>query len=143
MSTPTTTDEYVIEQTQKFGLKLTPLSCDVDAQNNQTVATGIGVYELQSDKFSGKNRVMPDLSKPVEGNLELSSDCGTVELECNITLEEVKEQVIDYINKHERFLTSDIIFDLCIDPDLVIEALEALEAEKKVESRDIQTSSKQ
>ena len=45
----------------------------------------------------------------------------------------------NYVKSHPRCLTSDIIFDLKLDPDLVLEILSKLEKAKKVRGESIES----
>ena len=45
---------------------------------------------------------------------------------------EARKLILDYIEANNRCLTSDIIFDLALDPDLVLRVLSELEKEGKV-----------
>jgi hypothetical protein len=50
----------------------------------------------------------------------------------NVPLEEATSMVEKYIEDHSGCLTSDIVFDLKLDLDLVLKSLRELEHEKKV-----------
>jgi DNA-binding MarR family transcriptional regulator len=50
-------------------------------------------------------------------------------------LEEVKKEIMAYLLTHEHARTSDIVFDLGIDPELVVEALNSLEAAGEIEGK--------
>ncbi|MCL2134262.1 MAG: hypothetical protein FWH37_01735 [Candidatus Bathyarchaeota archaeon] len=58
------------------------------------------------------------------------------------TFEEVKTQVLKYIVEHKNAKTSDIIFNLDFDPELIIDVLDSLENDGKVKSSDIQLTGK-
>ena len=45
---------------------------------------------------------------------------------------EARKLILDYIEVNNRCLTSDIIFDLALDPELVLQVLSELEKEGKV-----------
>jgi Mn-dependent DtxR family transcriptional regulator len=49
----------------------------------------------------------------------------------------VKKEIMTYLDKHKHARTSDIVFDLGIDIDLVVEALNVLEEEGLVEGKNI------
>jgi Mn-dependent DtxR family transcriptional regulator len=49
----------------------------------------------------------------------------------------VKKEIMTYLDKHKHARTGDIVFDLCIDIDLVVEALNVLEEEGLVEGKNI------
>ncbi|MDR0797808.1 MAG: transcriptional regulator [Nitrososphaerota archaeon] len=70
-------------------------------------------------------------SKSVEKKVVVVSDC-------DITVDEVKKEIMDYLTEHEHARTSDIVFDLGIDPRLVVDALNMLEEENLVEGKVIQ-----
>ena len=65
-----------------------------------------------------------------------------VELESDLTVEEVKKEISAYLDIHKNARTSDIIFDLGIDPELVVEALNSLEEAGLVEGREISAAQK-
>lgn len=52
-----------------------------------------------------------------------------------IPKEEAKDLILDYLEKHEEKWTSDIIFDLGLSTDLVLDVLEELSQEGKIEPR--------
>ncbi|MCL2288623.1 MAG: ArsR family transcriptional regulator [Candidatus Bathyarchaeota archaeon] len=59
------------------------------------------------------------------------------EFECYISFGNVKKQVLKYLDTHKHVSTSDIVFDLGIDIDLVVEALNVLEEEGLVEGKPV------
>lgn len=54
-----------------------------------------------------------------------------------IPMEEAIKRIEEYIDLHQGCLTSDIIYDLALDPDLVIQALKKLEKDKSVRGENI------
>jgi hypothetical protein len=64
------------------------------------------------------------------------SDIAAVELR-TIPKEVAKEQVLSYVKSHIGCRTGDVIYDLELDPDLVIECLKELESEHRVKGKDI------
>jgi len=52
---------------------------------------------------------------------------------------EAKERIMSYVNSHVGCRTGDIIYDLELDPDLVIKCLRELESNKQVTGKDIVT----
>lgn len=50
-----------------------------------------------------------------------------------------KERIVSYVNGHVGCRTGDIIYDLELDPDLVIKCLRELESNKQVRGKDIVT----
>jgi hypothetical protein len=115
----------------------------VTTENSVVTITGTTDFLLQGNNVSGQNVVIPDFKQSVQGSLELSDKCPTVELQSEISLEEAKRQILEYINTHPHGRTSDIIIDLCLDPALVIEALNELINEDKVEGNDVQARADQ
>jgi hypothetical protein len=131
------------DSSKKYGLTLTQINIQqVVPLTDMTKVAGSCGFELESPHFSNQNRIVPDLTNDIKGDFEPDQD-ATIELESDLTLEEVKQEIMEYLDKHEHAQTSDIIFDLCIDPQLVSEALEALEKENLVEGNDVQTKTKQ
>ena len=49
------------------------------------------------------------------------------------------ELIKSYVEKHPACRTSDIIYDLELDPDLVLDCLNELEKEKKIRGKEIDT----
>jgi len=128
---------------KKFSLRLTPTDKPViTVENESTIVKGMGIYEVASDIFEGNNRVIPNCNNMLTGTLELDSDCDTVELESDLSLEEVKKEIMTYLNTHEHARTSDIVFDLNIDLNLVIEALNTLEKEDQIEGKAVKPNQK-
>jgi hypothetical protein len=129
---------------KKYSITMTePNVQSVNTQNEITTIVGTAVFTLQGANFSGQNRVIPDFKGDIRGCLELSSESNTIELESEISFDEAKKQILDYLNLHEHARTSDIIIDLCLDPALVIEALDKLKEEDVVEGKDVQPSADQ
>jgi len=130
------TDNCQTNTVKKYGIALSQATVqDITTQNDLTTFAGTCNFELKSANFSGSNRVVPDFKHDITGSIELDSNCETVELESDITLEEVKKEVMSYLAVHENARTSDIVFDLCIDPALVIEALSSLEEGDVIEGK--------
>ena len=50
---------------------------------------------------------------------------------------EALARIADYVNKHQGCRTSDIIFDLRLDPDLVLKVLKKLEGRGKVRGENV------
>ena len=124
---------------KKFSLSIVGAKIQsVTTENSVVTVMGNTDFMLQGSNVSGQNVVIPNFKQPVQGSLELSDKCPTVELESDISLEEAKKLVFEYIKAHSGAKTSDIIIDLCIDPEIVLEALKLLGAENKVEGKDVQ-----
>jgi hypothetical protein len=60
-----------------------------------------------------------------------------------MSLDEVKKEIMIYLLAHEHARTSDIVFDLGFDPELVIEALYSLEAAGEIEGKPLQAKQNQ
>jgi len=56
-----------------------------------------------------------------------------------VPMEEAVMQIKTYIDKHQGCRTSDIIYDLALDPDLVLKALKKLEKDKLVRGENIES----
>jgi hypothetical protein len=115
----------------------------VTTENSVVTIMGNTDFLLQGSNVSGQNVVIPDFKQSVQGSLELSNKCPTVELESEISLEEAKRLVFEYIKAHPGAKTSDLIIELCIDPEIVLDALKLLGAENKVEGKDVQLATEQ
>ena len=66
-----------------------------------------------------------------------SSDDVDDEFDCYISFGNVKKQVLKYLDTPKHARTSDIVFDLGIDVDLVVEALNVLEEESLVKGKPV------
>lgn len=64
------------------------------------------------------------------------SDTETIEL-VTIPKDEAKTRILSYINSHAGCRTGDIIYDLGLNPDLVIESLKELELAKRIAGKEI------
>jgi hypothetical protein len=115
----------------------------VTTENAVTRIEGHTDFLLQGNNVSGQNRVIPDFREPIQGSLKLSDESPTVELESQISLEEAKRLVFEYIKSHPGARTSDLIIELCIDPEIILEALKLLGAEDKVEGKDVHVRAEQ
>lgn len=139
------TIEPISQQTnisKKYSIVMTqPIVQSVSVENETTAITGTTGFTLQGTAFSGQNRVIPDFNKDIRGCMTLESK--TVELESEISLEDAKKQILQYLTEHTHAKTSDIIINLCLDPALVIEALEKLREDDVVEGNDVQTTAEQ
>jgi len=60
-----------------------------------------------------------------------------------LDLEKVKTQVLTYLQERGNANNSDILFDLGLDPDTVLDALDILKEESKIGCRNVQTTNKQ
>jgi len=61
-----------------------------------------------------------------------------MELECDFQLEEVTKMVFEFIEGHPGAKTSDLIIELAVDPKLIVEALEKLRTDDKIEGKNVQ-----
>lgn len=68
--------------------------------------------------------------------LDATERLNIVELK-TLPKREARELILDYITRHHGAKTSDIIFDLAIEVDLVLEILEELRKENEIEPVDI------
>jgi hypothetical protein len=88
--------------------------------------------------------ISPDNSSKIDPNYALSDDMMIVpealtdvtEL-VRIPLKDAQQKIISYVNSHIGCKTSDIIFDLGLDPDLVLQCLNELETSKRIRSKNI------
>ncbi|MDR0797806.1 MAG: hypothetical protein LBE70_03710 [Nitrososphaerota archaeon] len=64
-----------------------------------------------------------------------NNDDDNTNLECYISFGNVKKEIMTYLDKHKHARTSDIVFDLGIDLELVVEALNVLEEKGLVEGK--------
>lgn len=71
--------------------------------------------------------------------LEGLEEKGVEELELvKVSEDEAMKQISEYIEKHPGCRTSDIIFDLHLDPDLVLKVLRRLEKKGKIKGKDVE-----
>ena len=89
------------------------------------------MLEIKSDEILKK---LDDLKKRINELENLIKSEEVIELK-KIPKDEAKKLILDYIEKHEGCWTDEIIFDLKLDPVLVVEVLKELEGEEEVESR--------
>ena len=75
-----------------------------------------------------------NLKREIEELEEAILEEKPVELR-EIPIDEAKKLILDYIDRNPGCYTDDIIFDLQLDPILVVKALKELEEEGKVEGR--------
>jgi Mn-dependent DtxR family transcriptional regulator len=68
-------------------------------------------------------------------DLMLSKQTEVTELK-KIRRQEAERQIVDYVKSHPWARTSDIIFDLKLDPFIVDQALKKLEQEGRIRSRE-------
>ncbi len=130
--------------TKKYSLVMVGAKIQsVIAENAVITIAGHTDFLLQGNNVSGQNMVIPNFKEPVQGSLKLTDECPTVELEREISLEEAKRLVFEYIKAHPGAKTSDLIIELCIDPDIILEALKLLGAEDKVEGKGVQVRAEQ
>jgi hypothetical protein len=130
--------------TKKYSLVMTGAKIQAITTENAVVTiAGNTDFLLQGSNVLGQNVVIPDFKEPVQGTLKLTDESPTVELESEISLEEAKKLVFEYIKSHPGAKTSDLIIELCIDPEIVLEALKLLGAEDKVEGKDVQDRAEQ
>jgi len=54
-----------------------------------------------------------------------------------IPKDEAEKRILSYINSHVGCRTGDIIYDLGLDPDLVIDSLRELELAKRIAGKEI------
>jgi hypothetical protein len=128
---------------KKFDLTIVPTTAPaLTVENGAATITGKGHYTIESTNYEGNNRECSIILKPITGEITLNQYSETVELESDLTLDEVKKDVMAYLDTHKHARTSDIIFDLNIDPLLVIEALNTLESEDLIEGKAVHARSK-
>lgn len=118
-----------------IGFKLSP---EMMAQIHMTVE------ECVNDKLEELLRRLVDeeLDKRIVKKLEEKEK--NVEPETTIELKEIPEEeatrlVQDYVDKHPECLTSEIIFGLQLDPDLVLRILNKLEIDKRIRGEKIES----
>jgi Mn-dependent DtxR family transcriptional regulator len=66
----------------------------------------------------------------------------TVEASANsnksvVSIETVKKAILDYVKVHQGVNTSDLLFELDFDPELVIDTLDVLEEEGLLEGKPV------
>jgi hypothetical protein len=129
---------------KNYSLVLTGAQIQSITTENATITiTGTADFRMRGDLTSCSNWVVPDLKQPVSGYLVVDDNTKLIELKGDIPIDEAKKLVFDYIEQHNGARTSDIIFDLCLDPEIVLKALNELGTESKVECKDAQSKSEQ
>jgi hypothetical protein len=115
----------------------------ITTENAAITITGTADFRMQGDLTSCSNWVIPDLKQPVSGCFVIDDNTKLIELKGELPIDEVKKLVFDYLEQHNGARTSDIIFDLCLDPEIVLKALNELGTENKVECKDARPKSEQ
>ena len=108
----------------------------ITSTDTDIVVSGTADFKLKGNLLSGQNWLIPNFKAPVTGCLTVSDD-QIVELESDVSLEEVTKQVFDYITAHPGARTSDLIIELSLDPDLIVEALDKLSNGDRIEGKDV------
>jgi hypothetical protein len=124
---------YSKEQLRKIWKKIEPVKADeeylrIDALKNEVGRLGsyldimirqIGLISSRLDKIEA-----------------IENEGEALEL-VNIPEKEATKKVSDYITQHSGCRTSDIIYDLHLNPNLVLKVLRKLEKQEKVRGKDV------
>jgi len=137
--------EYSKEQLKKFWDPIKPSEKEIEKleitrykteiteiKRTMQARNSLEVFPLL-DILREKIRIIEDRLDGLEfpGSIGVSTRQEEIELRV-IPEEEAISLISDYVAKHPGRLTSDIIFDLELDPDLVLKILKKLEKSKKV-----------
>jgi len=78
-----------------------------------------------------KTITIPDFTETIRGTLIVDEDTSVIELR-DIPIDEARALILDYITEHHGAKTSDIIFDLALNVDLVLEILKELNVNEEI-----------
>lgn len=137
--------KYSKEEIKKIWDKIKPTEEEIeDVQNTRTKTEIMEIKQILSTKHKFEifpaidilNKQLSILQDRVE---RLESAVGTKEpiseegIELRMIPEkEAVELIKSYVDNHQGCLTSDIVFDLRLNPDLVLKALRILEKKERV-----------
>lgn len=83
------------------------------------------------------NEKLPEVVKKCLEEREKLAEKGVLKLR-KIPHEKAVALIKSYIDEHQGCRTSDIIYDLALDPDLVLKVLKKLEEKGKIRSEDFE-----
>jgi len=134
-------NEQYNKQSNKYNVSLENFNISSMIKNGcKHAVDGTCDFILEGNITEQNTTKMPNFNKPITGKLEVDEDIETIEIKGDIPIEEVKKQIMQYITEHGHAHTSDFVFDLGIDPELIVKALNILEEENLVEGKPIQPS---
>ena len=107
---------------------------DVDVlPDNIGVTVGFNTYvKMYINESEQKNIVIPAPTETLTGTLTLDKDTPVIELR-TIPTDEARALILDYITEHHGAKTSDIIFGLALDVDLVLSILKEFYENEDIE----------
>jgi len=92
------------------------------------------IHELVEESV---NRKLPEVVRKCLEEREKLAEKGVIKLR-KIPPKEAIPLIKRYIDKHQGCRTSDIIYDLGLEPDLVLKVLKELEEEGKIRGKDFE-----
>jgi len=121
------------QSTRSKTFDITIVNVDIQSstdEGNQIIIQGPGEFEITAEKDSQGNYTIPNFSDSVSGKL-IVNDKSTIELR-EIPPEDARELILEYISEHYGAKTSDIIFDLALNVDLVLRILKELNEKEDI-----------
>lgn len=125
---------YSKEELQKIWKRIQPkeigrerLRIDVLEEEVKRLGSYVDIIVRQIDTINSRIDKIEGLKEEVEKEVEL----------VKIPEEQAIKRVSEYIRKHPGGRTSDIIFDLHLDPDLVLKVLRKLEKKGKIKGKNV------
>ena len=137
--------EYSEEEMKAIYEKIKPSKEEEETSVIQKVETEVKEIQLRITK---KSSIYPELNLLKNELINLKNRVETLENQVGVTEEEIElikipkknaiKLIQSYIDKNQGCLTSDIILDLNLDPDLVLDVLKELEEKESVRGREIE-----
>jgi len=93
--------------------------------NGVTIKSSVNEIKMYFNTSEDRNITIPDLAEPLSGIITLDDDTPVIELR-NIPIDEARALILEYITEHCGAKTSDIIFGLALNVDLVLGILQEL-----------------
>ena len=109
----------------------------ITSSDSGIIVLGTTNFELRGSLSSGQNWLIPNFKGPVNGCLSVGEE-QIIELESDLTLEEASRKIFEFIEIHPGAKTSDLIIELSLDPKIVVEALEKLRTDNRIEGKNVE-----
>jgi hypothetical protein len=124
---------YSKEQLRKIWEKIEPTKVDEERLRIDALESEVGRLGSYLDIVIRQIGLIGSRLDKIEAT---ENEVEALEL-VNIPEKEAAKKVSEYINRHPGCRTSDIIYDLHLNPDLVLKVLRKLEKQEKVRGKDV------
>lgn len=124
---------YSKEQLRKIWEKIEPTKVDEERLRIDALESEVGRLGSYLDIVIRQIGLISSRLDKIEAT---ENEVEALEL-VNIPEKEAAKKVSEYINRHPGCRTSDIIYDLHLNPDLVLKVLRKLEKQEKVRGKDV------